>query len=79
MIPKIWNKKLKKCSKCGDKSKLNGWVTQRKWADDIGGRIFCPMCNKIFEVQEFGKSRYKVWKMLVDGWNNINQSGERII
>ncbi len=75
MIPKIWKKKVKKCPKCGDTSILNGWVTKRIWADDIGGRIFCPKCNKTFNIDDYGISRYKIWKMLVEGWNRkVNES-----
>lgn len=70
MIPKIWQKKVKKCSQCGKKPIGSTW--QRIYTDDIGGRIICPKCYKTFVHEAYGVSRYMMWKWLVEGWNRKN-------
>lgn len=70
MIPKNWQKKVKNCCHCDVKP--TGLVCQKIYADDIGGRIFCPKCYKTFTQQTYNITRYMMWKCLVEGWNKIN-------
>ena len=74
MIPEYWYKKVKKCPKCGITiPRNNGLVYLSRLADDICGRIWCSKCHRTIDVEDFHRNRYKVWKAVVDKWNDDSE------